>query len=464
VTRRPNALLLALELAALAGAVAVAVLAGGDADWDLPLLGVLLVLAVASDLSSAVLQRTRLKISGSFLAIVLGMVLLGATPAALIGAATVLLGWLRWREAGHYLLLNLVAYAWFPLAGGLVFETAREALAVTPADTELYILVFGAFVVALGLNFLIVVGYVAHVERTSLLEKVRTALIPVLPSELTAALLAVGISWAHFRLGVGAIALFGLVLVTFQRLVGALLVSQDRAEQLELRTRQLAAAQVGLLSALLHSLDLRDRMTARHSAAVARYAREIADAAGFSKPDQDLVHTAALLHDIGKFVLPDRILKASIPLSDDDWTLIRSHPAEGAMIVSQVEGYNAVADIILAHHERLDGCGYPRGLDGDEIPPLARIISIADTYDVMTARDSYRQPVSSEEAVAELRRVAGRQLDAAYVEVFVEVLRGRDLRYRHGEDADFDAELALGKRFEPLDSPHLLRPGALAPA
>jgi HD-GYP domain-containing protein (c-di-GMP phosphodiesterase class II) len=105
-----------------------------------------------------------------------------------------------------------------------------------------------------------------------------------------------------------------------------------------------------------------------------------------------------------------------------------------------------VSEIIPAHHERLDGLGYPRGLSGDEIPLVARIISVADTYDVMTARDSYREPVSSFEAIEELRRVSGTQLDARFVHIFIQILADKDIAYRHGEDADFDRELALDTR------------------
>ena len=155
-----------------------------------------------------------------------------------------------------------------------------------------------------------------------------------------------------------------------------------------------------MLSALLRTLDLRDQMTARHWAAVARYSRAIAQRAGLSQQEEELVHIAALLHDIGKFILPDRILKANVPLTDEDWMLIRRHPQQGARVVSSLDGYGPVAEIILAHHERIDGKGYPRGLKGDEIPELARIISVADTYDVMTARDSYRAPVSTYDAIA----------------------------------------------------------------
>jgi putative nucleotidyltransferase with HDIG domain len=187
-------------------------------------------------------------------------------------------------------------------------------------------------------------------------------------------------------------------------------------------------------------------MTARHSAAVSRYAREIARAAGHSEDEQELVHTAALLHDIGKFVFPDRILKGDQQLTEEDWETIRAHPAEGAKIVANIEGYGPVGELIEAHHERIDGLGYPHGLKGEEIPPLARMMAVADTYDVLTARDSYRTPGSSYEAIQELRRVAGTQLDAEFVELFIEILDGKNLSYRHGEDADFDAELALERR------------------
>src|SRR5437867_3655239 len=112
-----------------------------------------------------------------------------------------------------------------------------------------------------------------------------------------------------------------------------------KGEQLSARTKQLASLQVGVLSAIMHTLDLRDRMTARHCAAVARYAREIAIAAGFSKREQELVHTAGLLHDIGKFIFPDRILKHDTKLTEEDWQIIRMHPYQGSRVVRQMEGY-----------------------------------------------------------------------------------------------------------------------------
>src|SRR5207248_2821218 len=209
--------------------------------------------------------------------------------------------------------------------------------------------------------------------------------------------------------------------------------AEQRARQLEERMQAFAKLHVGLLNTIIRTLDLRDRMTARHSAAVAHYARAIAAAIGMTAAEQEVVHTAGLLHDIGKFNLPDPILKADVPLGPDDWQLIQTHPAEGARLVSHLDGYDAAAGLIRSHHERYDGTGYPDRLRATEIPLGSRIISVADTYDVMTARDSYRKPVSSPEAIAELRRVAGTQLDPAVVSVFIELLAWQDLRYRHGE-------------------------------
>ena len=115
-------------------------------------------------------------------------------------------------------------------------------------------------------------------------------------------------------------------------------------------------------------------------------------------------------------------------------------------MVARMEAYGPVADIILGHHERWDGQGYPRGLAGEAIPLLSRVIMIADAYDVMIARDSYRRPRTSAEAISELRRVSGSQFDPALVDTFVELLGNRGLRFRHADDADFEAELAFERR------------------
>ncbi len=438
-------------VAALMAVAVVGILIAPQGDWNLGFFAVLLAFSVFSDLT-AVRAQSKLLISGSFMALVVAMVFLGGTAAALIGVATILAGWLRWRDDWHYLLNNVLTYALFPMIGGIVFHEVIAATGVTASEPSFYLLVFGLFQLVLAVNFLMIAGYGCYIERVPFSEKLRV-LPPVLPSEFASAMLAVAVAFIYHVIGISAIALFGVVLVTFQYLLGQLLLSQQRAEELERRSKQLASFQVGMLSAMLRTLDLRDQMTARHSAAVARYSRAIAQRAGYSRQEEELVHIAALLHDIGKFILPDRILKANVPLTDEDWMLIRRHPQQGARVVSSLDGYGPVAEIILAHHERIDGKGYPRGLVGDDIPELARIISVADTYDVMTARDSYRAPVSTHEAIQELRRVAGKQLDARFVEVFIELLEGKDVSFQHGEAADFEKELALEARIAETASP-----------
>jgi len=448
---RPTPRATALQAGGLALVCAAAVWQAPQGDWDIGLLVVLFAFAAFSDLT-AITTNAQLKISGSFLALVLAMVFLGGPPAALIGVLTITVGWLRWRDEPHDLLNNLLTYAAFPLIGGLAFTEIAERSAIESSEPVFYVMVFVLFQVVLAINFVMTAGYGCYLERVPFREKLRV-LPPVLPSEFASAMLAIAVAFIYHVIGIAAIALFGVVLVTFQYLLGQLLLSQQRAEELELRSKQLASFQVGMLSAMLRTLDLRDQMTARHSAAVARYSRAIAQRAGYSRREEELVHIAALLHDIGKFILPDRILKANVPLTDEDWMLIKRHPQQGARVVSALDGYGPVAEIILAHHERIDGKGYPRGLVGDEIPELARIISVADTYDVMTARDSYRTPMSSYDAIIELRRVAGKQLDARFVEIFIELLEGKDVSFQHGEAADFEKELALEARIEETASP-----------
>ncbi|MGH2952413.1 MAG: HD-GYP domain-containing protein [Solirubrobacterales bacterium] len=445
--RRPSRAMISGGFALIAAAVVVGVLRNPFATWDLSLLAILLALSIVSDLLRIEVPAYRVFLSASFLSIVTAAVFLGGPPAMFIGVATILSVWLRERYRLDYLLINLVTYAWFPLIAGIGFHEAIQAGDIANTAASFYLLVFAVFVFALVVDFTAIAGYTCWEEGSRFTTKVRRALVPVLPSELASALLTVAIAVGYVAFGLGALTMFAIVVLVFQYLVRELLVSQRRADELELRARQLAGFQVALLSALLRTLDLRDRMTARHSAAVARYSREIAVKAGLSREEQELVHTAGLLHDIGKFVLPDAILKATRrQLTDEEWDEIRKHPYEGARIVSQIDGYQPIGEIILAHHEKVDGTGYPRGLRGDDIPLLARVIAVADTYDVMTARDSYREPVSSYEAMIEMRRVAGSQLDQRFVDAFAELLEGKDLAYKHGEDADFEQELALDKR------------------
>jgi putative nucleotidyltransferase with HDIG domain len=204
---------------------------------------------------------------------------------------------------------------------------------------------------------------------------------------------------------------------------------------------------------MLRTLALRDHMTARHSAAVARYARAMAQEIGLPESEQELIHTAALFHDIGKFIFPDSILLSKRRLTDEEYAIVRRHPEVGADVIAGIEGYDAVAKIVLHHHERPDGRGYPHGLISHEIPLGAKIIAVADTYDVITARDTYQDPRPMVEAFAELRRVSGSQLDGELVELFIRLMTERGVVFRHAEAEDFEAELAIERRVSDYANP-----------
>jgi putative nucleotidyltransferase with HDIG domain len=288
-------------------------------------------------------------------------------------------------------------------------------------------------------------------EGRSLRRQVRELFLPMLPSQVATGVLATILAVAYTNSGLPVLLGAILVLLIFQYLTVALLRSEDRADQLEARSIQLASLQFGVLATLMNALALRDRTTARHATAVARYAKALAIEAGCDESEQEVVHTAGLLHDIGKFTWSDRVLHPE-QLTDEDWVVIRRHPQDGATLVGKLDGYGPVADAILYHHERVDGGGYPAGLIGNEIPLASRIVAICSTYDRMTARETYNTPMKPEEAIAELQKVAGHQLDAELVTVFIGLLE-REGPAIAGEDADFESELAFERRVRSMAQP-----------
>ena len=444
-----GALLLAFALAGI-------VLLAPDGKWDPALLGILGFLVVAAHFVD--FELSRFSISGDFLGLVVAMALLGPAPAAVLGLLSTAVWLSRGRTRLPLALVTFAATSLGAIAGGLLIEEVAIGMAVAPTELGFSIALVAGFAVAHVLNATLAFGSAKVLDGVAFWPQVRTVAVPLLPSEAAMVLLASIIVYAEAHLGPVALGMLIALFFLYVYLLRELAISQRRGEELSRRTEELASLQVGVLTAMLRTLSMRDRMTARHSAAVARYARELAKAAGCTKEEQDLVHTAGLLHDIGKFILPDHILLADTKLSEEDWNLIKMHPFQGAKVVREVEGYGPVADIIWAHHERIDGRGYPRGLAGDEIPVFSRMISIADTYDVMTSRDSYRDPVSSAEAIAELRRVSGKQLDGELVETFVSMLESKAVAFRHADDADFEAELAFESRVRDHAAPRTTVP------
>jgi len=435
-----------VNITALLAVALIGVRSSTGADWHpIALVTLLLVLSIVSDTLSVPLRRMR--VSGDFPAIVLAMALLGPAPAAAIGMLTAVVDAVVSRPRWETVVANLATYGAFPLAGGLLMRLAAGAGAPEGAQP----LYFAASVLLVAvivnqLNFAMIAFYISVRLRASFKEQLRSVHLKFLPSQFAIALLTAGIAYLYCRHGVPAVALAAVAIVIFQYLLRAGVLAIRRGEELGERTRELASLQVGLLTTVLQTLSMRDAMTARHSAAVARYSREVAKMLGLDEREQELIHTAGLLHDIGKFIFPDSILFADRKLTDEEWEIVKLHPEQGANLLRRVEGYGPVAEIVNHHHERYGGGGYPSGIAGEEIPIGSRIIAAADTYDVMTARDSYRRPVSSEAALAELRRVAGSQLDSVVVEIFERMVLERRVAFSHVDEADFESELAFERR------------------
>jgi putative nucleotidyltransferase with HDIG domain len=429
-------------------------------EWHpVPLVVALIVLTLLGQWLS--IETSAGQLSASMVTITLAMSLLGPVPAVTCGLAAMILTSAQRRLAPPLWLNNLATFAVAPFVGGLlvrafVGEQAHQAGQHLANSVVFGLAVLGSLIASLiVLNFVLFAVAVRIEEGRPFRRLIRELFLPLLPGQLAAGMLATILAVAYASVGLPM--LFGglAVLLILRHLTVALLRSEDRADQLEARSIQLASLQFGVLATLMNALALRDRTTARHATAVARYAKALAVEAGCDESEQEVIHTAGLLHDIGKFAFPDRILLADTPLSEADLEIVRRHPIHGADLVSRIQGYEKIAAVILAHHERVDGAGYPRRLRGDEIPALARIISVADTYDVLTARDTYRPPISSSAAIAELRNVAGSQLDGRFVELFIELLEREGIGFTHTEDADFEKELAIEERIRELAKPHV---------
>ena len=449
----------AAQLLLLAGTIAAAAEFGRAQEWHpASLVVLLLLLALLGEWFSVEIRGGEL--SASLIAIVLAMGLLGPVPAAACGVAAMVFTSAVRRVPPFDWLANLSSYAAVPFIGGMIVRELTSAFntgAVRGAthSLSLGLILFGAFVVATGLSFLLFsVGNTVN-ENIPFKREVRE-LVPVLPGEFAAGVLATALAVAYR--GVGPPALFAALVVLFivQRLTVALLRSEDRAEALLARSRQLVGLQLGVLRTLVRALAMRDRRTARHAAAVAQYAKALAAEIGCDEDEQDLIHTAGLLHDIGKFTWPDRLLHAD-SFEERDYESVRRHPQEGAILVGTLDGYGDVADAILYHHERIDGRGYPAGLIANEIPLGSRIVAVCSNYDAMTAPDSYRDPMPAEEAVTELRRSAeAGQLDPDLVEGFVAVLDREGPTF--AQQADFETELDFERRVSQLAQTQPARP------
>ena len=176
-----------------------------------------------------------------------------------------------------------------------------------------------------------------------------------------------------------------------------------------------------MLDALVTAVDNKDRYTRRHSEDVMRYSIQIAQEMGMDEATQQIVEISALIHDVGKIGVPDYILRKPGQLSEEEFAAIKQHPVMGAVIAASVSGFEETLDAVRFHHERWDGKGYPMGLAGDEIPFIARLMAVADSFSAMTTDRPYRKGMNPEKALSILKSGAGVQWDPKCVNAFLRV-------------------------------------------
>jgi putative nucleotidyltransferase with HDIG domain len=237
-----------------------------------------------------------------------------------------------------------------------------------------------------------------------------------------------------------------LVLISFvptlaaQRLLHLYQQEKEATHRLGAANERLRRASLSFATALVATLDARDQYTAGHSAAVAIYARDIAQRMGLPEEQQELVHLCGLVHDIGKIGLPAGLLEKPGPLTLEERRQMEQHSEIGERILRNVDDYSEIADVVRSHHERIDGMGYPDGIPGDDIPLLARIIGVADAYDAMTSNRPYREALPSRVARMRLAQAVGTQFDTGVVAAFEAILATADENYRSGRGSSFMRE------------------------
>ena len=179
----------------------------------------------------------------------------------------------------------------------------------------------------------------------------------------------------------------------------------------------------GAIKALARTVDAKSSWTAGHSTRVTKMALKIGSELGISSKKLDDLHRAALLHDVGKVGIPLSILDKPGALDDDEYAMIKKHPAIGARILEPIASYAEIIPMVLQHHERFDGKGYPGGISGNDIDIGARILAVADVYDALISDRPYRKGWAAENVIAYIRKEAGRQFDPDVAEVFLAIMR-----------------------------------------
>ncbi|MDO8793112.1 MAG: HD domain-containing protein, partial [Vicinamibacterales bacterium] len=393
------------------------------ARFDEPVLfGVLLVLSSATAVLKVQLPliTSSSTMSVSYAVDFASLLLIGPHATMLVAAASALSQChlnTRTRTPVHRTLFSMAALVLAVEGAGLAFRllgggpvTGFVALAEP---------LVGAATVYFLINTVLVAAAIALSTDDSVIGTWRQNFLWSAPSYFVGAGSAALAVWVISRFGYWMAPLtFAPIYLTYRTYK----VYMGRIEDEQRHAQQTSDLHLATIEALARAIDAKDRPTQSHIRRVQVYAAGLAKAAGLSADEIQGVKTAALLHDIGKLAVPEHILSKPGPLTQEEFQKIRIHPQVGAEIIAAVPFPYPVAPLILSHHERWDGKGYPQGLAGTEIPTGARILTIVDYYDAVTTERPYHHALNSKSAVAMLKHEAGRALDPTLVATFVEML------------------------------------------
>ncbi|MBO4903955.1 MAG: response regulator [Lachnospiraceae bacterium] len=213
-----------------------------------------------------------------------------------------------------------------------------------------------------------------------------------------------------------------VLLLRVRRTIELARLQKDLASEIDRKSRENEALSLHVVQTLAEAIDAKDTYTNGHSTRVAQYSREIARRYGYSKKAQEDIYMMGLLHDVGKIGVPDEIINKPARLTDEEFELIKAHPVIGCNILQKIEEMPKLQTGAHWHHERYDGKGYPDGLAGEDIPEEARIIAVADAYDAMTSRRSYRDILPQEVVKGEIEKGRGLQFDPTFADIMLEII------------------------------------------
>jgi putative nucleotidyltransferase with HDIG domain len=425
-----------LSLAGSAGAMCLGLLAAGYRVERPLVVAVLASLAVVAERETIKLAPT-VEMSIASLVCIFAAVVLGPLSGAVVAIAGLLVDlprrdvdqpFLRW---GAWTSIRVIATATAGLAAAAVLSGGSRDF------WALFAAVAAAFVVESLID--LALNPVATVIRgTNTFPGFVRTVAPVLLASvpLHAPVVAI-LAYSYRTISPWSVALFAIPAFAAQRLFLLYRQQRETAEALGTANARLAGANLSFATALVATLDARDRYTAGHSTAVAIYARDIARRMGLSEAEQDLVHLCGLVHDVGKIGLPAGLLEKPGALTLEERRQMEQHPVIGEQILRNVDDYGEIAAIVRHHHERFDGQGYPDGKAGEGIPLLARVIAVADAYNAMTSDRPYRDAMPSRVARLRLAQAVETQFDTSIVAAFEAILAGSSEDYRLAREAEF---------------------------